>query len=348
MKFNVFEARNSSVLYLYSLRASIEVEPMYQRMGDVWTLDKRQLLIDSIINEFDIPKIYFHDLKDFGAAESKQFSLIDGRQRLEAIWKFINGEFPLADDIEYLHDGSVSLRGLTYKEMAEQYPAIKQKFDSTTLSVFIVQTDDIDLIEEMFSRLNEAVPLNAAEKRNAFGGPLPKIVRDMVNLSFFKKKLKVSNRRYQHRDLAAKLIYLQFNSKILDTKKIYLDIFFKDNQSTPTSRFRPAVTSAKNILSEMSAVFTDSDKLLRSAGMVVLYYLLFKKAIESSWRKLPSRNQILEFESHRERNRKAAEVDISKAEYDLLEFDRYMQTPNDAHAIRFRLDLLMKHFRHNV
>jgi hypothetical protein len=348
MKFNVFEARNSSVLYLYSLRESIDVEPVYQRMGDVWTLDKRQLLIDSIINEFDIPKIYLHDLKDFGSSGSKQFALIDGRQRLEAIWKFIDGGFTLADDILYLHDHSVSLSGLTYREMAERYPALKQKFDSTTLSVFIVQTDDIDLIEEMFSRLNEAVPLNAAEKRNAFGGPLPKIVREVANLSFFKKRLRISNNRHQHRDLAAKLIYLRHHAKIVDTKKIHLDNFFKENVEAAASRFKSSIADTKSTLAVMDDLFIDADKLLRSAGMVVLYFLLFRKAIESKWKKLPTRSQLKDFDARREKNRKAAEVDISKADYDLLEFDRFTQTPNDAHAIRFRLDLLVKHFKNNI
>ena len=51
MRFDVFELRISSILYLYSRRSTISIDPEYQRMGGVWTLDKRQLLIDSIINE---------------------------------------------------------------------------------------------------------------------------------------------------------------------------------------------------------------------------------------------------------------------------------------------------------
>ena len=54
------EIQQSTILYLYSDRKHIKIDPEYQRMGDIWTIEKRQLLIDSILNGFDIPKIYFH------------------------------------------------------------------------------------------------------------------------------------------------------------------------------------------------------------------------------------------------------------------------------------------------
>ena len=63
---------------------------------------------------------------------------------------------------------------MTYSDLGFKYPLLKARFDATSLSVISVRTEDIELIEDMFSRLNEAVPLNAPEKRNAFGGPLPK------------------------------------------------------------------------------------------------------------------------------------------------------------------------------
>jgi hypothetical protein len=317
------------------------IDPDYQRMGDVWTLDKKQLLIDSIINDFDIPKIYFHDLVDYNKKSKYDYAIIDGRQRLEAVWGFIDGDFPLADEFDYLRDPRIQAAGLTYKELSSKYPQIKQLFDSTSLTVFVVQTDDIDLIEEMFSRLNEAVPLNAAEKRNAFGGPLPKLVRDIAGDPFFTKNLKISNKRYQHRDLAAKMIYLTHSGKVLDTKKVYLDAFFKSNKNKTEANFKKATAGVRKILATMRSSFTAADKLLRSSGMVMLYYLLFERAGKEH-RRAPSRSVLVDFEAARTKNRQKAEKDITEANYDFLEFDRLMQTPNDAYAIKFRLELLQK------
>jgi hypothetical protein len=74
--------------------------PRYQRESGVWSTAKQQLLIDSLLNDYDIPKVYLHDLQDEYEAHRSQFkfAVIDGKQRLHAIWRFLSSEFPLADD----------------------------------------------------------------------------------------------------------------------------------------------------------------------------------------------------------------------------------------------------------
>lgn len=342
MRFDVAPLRQSAILYLYSKRSNIMIDPEYQRMGDVWTLDKRQLLIDSIINEFDIPKLYFHDLRDIKPSSNYEYAIIDGRQRLEAVWKFIDGDFPLSDEFEYLRDKSVKIGGLTYSELASKYPMVKQLFDASTLSVFVVRTDEVDLIEEMFSRLNEAVPLNAAERRNAFGGPLPKLARNIAETGFFTNRVRISNKRYQHRDLAAKILYLTHENKVLDTKKVYIDNFFINHKKSNIKEFKDTIVSAECILNEMTNTFTQNDILLKSAGMVVLYYLLFKEFFGKDLKNKISRSNLVKFEHVRRENRTIASEDIAAANYELLEFDRLAQTPNDAYALKFRLALLIE------
>ena len=57
-----YQLPHSTVLSVYVERDAIWVDPEYQRQGEVWSLEKKQLLIDSIINRYDIPKLYFHKL----------------------------------------------------------------------------------------------------------------------------------------------------------------------------------------------------------------------------------------------------------------------------------------------
>lgn len=165
--------KNSTIMLLYSERDEIRTDPPYQRMGGVWGVEKKRLLIDSILNDYDIPKIYFHR---YGAEEAKltgfRHAVIDGRQRLEAIWQFMDDKFRLSSDFEYQRDLSVDLSGLSYGDIAKRYPKIRIKFDSFVLPVVTVAIDgdDLDLIEDMFSRLNEAVPLNAAKKEMLLAG----------------------------------------------------------------------------------------------------------------------------------------------------------------------------------
>ncbi len=59
-----------------------------------------------------------------------------------------------------------------------------------------------------------------------------------------------------------------------------------------------------------------------------------------------SRKTLLEFEELRATNREAAGDDITKAKYDLLEFDRMsVQGTNDALSLRYRFETMREHLK---
>jgi len=334
----------NTVLFVHTERDSIQTDPDYQREGDVWTIEKRQLLLDSILNGYDIPKIYFHKFsrpRKIKNAE-KSYAIIDGKQRLLSIWQFIDGDISLADAFEYFADPTVRAGGLTYAELGSKYPKLKLRFDSYPLSITTIETDDLEVIEDMFSRLNEAVPLSAAEKRNAYPGPLPGEIRAVAKGHFFLKCLPFTNSRYRHFDLAAKFLLTEEVDKIADTKKVYLDSFVRRWSDKTKRQGKALSTKAGLVLCLMEKCFIKEDPLLRSVGMVALYYHLFRIAKVGGWLPELSRKKLLLFEEMRKKNRRAAEADIAKADYDLLEFDRLVQTPNDAFAMTARLGVILK------
>jgi hypothetical protein len=338
--FELQRPLKNSVWQIYKLKAQIDLDPPYQREGEVWSEDKKQLLIDTIINEFDVPKIYFH--QDPSSKGANVFAVVDGKQRLSAIWEFINNGFALADRFKYFEDETVDLSGMTYKEIADKYPDIKTNFDSYQLDIISIVTTDIEVIEDLFSRLNEAVPLNAAERRNAYHGPLPRLVRSLVKDAFFAKKLPFSNKRYRHYDLVAKFLMISERDKIIDTKKVYLDKFFTDNNNLSRTRVTQLARDVKSVLAAMSGTFVDRDSLLRQVSMVTVLYHTFRLC--SQKRVLaPTRSQLSDFEKTRKSNRQAAALDIGTANYELLEFDRFAQSPNDPIAVRYRVAVLDKY-----
>ena len=93
----------------------------------------------------------------------------------------------------------------------------------------------------------------------------------------------------------------------------------------------------------MSKVFTDADDLLRSVGTVVLYYFLFLDATARSWVDALSRAPFEKFEKLRADNRSAAESEVTRVSFELLEFDRLAQSPNDALALQYRYAVLRQH-----
>jgi hypothetical protein len=338
MKLKTYPMNQSAILRLYAERDDINLSPAYQRRGDIWNLEKRQLLIDSILNEFDIPKLYFHVVD----AMAGKYAVIDGRQRLESIFNFVDGRFSLSDDFEYYADPSVKLNGLTYPQIAEKHPRVKIRFDSSNLPIVLVETDDEEVIDDMFSRLNEAAPLNAAEKRNAFGGKVVSAIKEISSHRFFVDKVRFTDKRYQYREVSARILFLEHSisnsRKIFDTKKTYIDDFAKDKQS----KFAGTTTkSVEVVLDNMVNVFGDKDELLRSQAMVPIFFLLFREAISQGVSNSIQRSALVQFRQELDRNRTLAESDISTANYELLEFDRLSQQgTNDASSIQKRLEIL--------
>ena len=59
-------------------RKKIDTNPDYQRPA-VWTRAQKQLLIDSILRDYDVPKIYLHE------KGNDNYDVIDGQQRIRTI-----------------------------------------------------------------------------------------------------------------------------------------------------------------------------------------------------------------------------------------------------------------------
>ena len=344
------QVQHATILRIYAERDEIIVNPEYQRNGDVWSPEKKQLLIDSILNRYDIPKIYFHQFdRETKNKTGKSFAIIDGKQRLEAIWGFVEGKFCLSDDFEYQDNPLLKLGGLGYDDLAKEFPRIKINFDSFVLPIIGVQTDDLDLIEDMFSRLNEAAPLNSAEKRNAFGGNMVRAIRELSEHSFFRTKVRFKNNRYQHFEVAARFLFVEIanieHNKLIDTKKVYLDAMAKNYKTESPTVVSTVKSTVLHYLDKMDILFVNNDTLLRTQGSMVLYYLLFKWIEDSGMNIL--RSKLLEFEKIVSDNRIKAEISYADADYDLLEYDRLSQHgTNDVSNIKERLRIIKEFLMH--
>lgn len=206
-------------------RSEIEFEPVYQRKGHIWPLKMKQDLVDTVLNGFDIPKLYvanFTLLNSTLNQTGKKFAVIDGKQRLMALFDFFAGNYTLPNTITYYDDPSIDLRGLAYKDLVNNYPRIARRFDNYPLTVVHVVTDDEAKINELFLRLNASKPLTGAEIRNAMLGEVPAAIRELVAHSFW-RKIKFNVLRGQDKNTAAKLLLIEHTGTFVDTKKTQLD-----------------------------------------------------------------------------------------------------------------------------
>ena len=122
-KITQFEARTLN--WWKARRGKIDMDPSYQRRGRLWSDTDKAYLIDSILNGYDVPKLY---MADFTWGDSKlnkkklPYAIIDGKQRLEAIFDFFDGRVTLNEDFVYLENRSLDLAGLSYKDLQKKLP----------------------------------------------------------------------------------------------------------------------------------------------------------------------------------------------------------------------------------
>ena len=354
-RFNMTPLRDSSVLELYRRRDALNLNPPYQRLS-IWDRGKKERFIDSVINGFDVPKLYFHRLafsnggsSEYGRREHR-YSVIDGKQRLIALWDFMSGNIALPQDFEFFNDTSIKARGAKYADLLLDFPTLRARFDGYNLPVTLVDADDPDFIEQLFWRLNEQVQLTAPKRRNAFGAPLPYAIRTIAVAKFFRETgSRLRNDRLQHFDIAAKFLYIIHSNSVVSTKRAALDDFVQEfhgrhiagHSAQLETGVNHMTTATQNVLEEMSNFFEDNDQLLLRVGKVTLYFHLFRIHHKQSRSVDFTRSMLIQFDeevaaARAKANRRAggAEEPMSDRELYLREFDRHKQSPNDAGALK--------------
>lgn len=318
--FEIIPARTEpkqTIYDWYKRKDKIDFNPLYQRVSGLWDTAGKQLFIDSLINEFDVPKFYVHRASEL---ESRyQYAIIDGKQRLQSIFEFIDNKFSLARDFILYNDETIDLSNKTYDEIGEIYPKIIQKFDQYILDVVQIITDDEDLIRELFLRLNEGVKLNNSEKRLSQKSYLNEQIKDIVKSNNFFKLIQFKNRRYEHEELLTKILLLEYEGSFTTLSKNKLDEFIKNN-CLSNEEINKTIDTVKVQLDLMALIFQGKEKLLSQKSIIPIYYLLVREKFEDDSEKIGL--FLIEFETLRYKNR---ELNIDKSNPVLIEFDRLNQ-----------------------
>lgn len=358
-RFRMEPLRANNVLQLFRWREEINLDPPYQRLS-VWDRLQSQTFIDSVLNGFDIPKLYFHEVRTTAGENAQyRYAVIDGKQRLLALWDFMSNKLPLAGKFEFFDDPTIRAAGLTYDELMTEAPRLRARFDDFDVPITVVRSEDENFVDDLFSRLNTQVSLSAAERRNALGGPLPFVIRRIGLSPFVRDYVSIDNKRFQRFDLAAKFLYLTYVGDVASTKKAELDGFvlafrqYREDRMPEASRanLEELYQKTEAVLEEMQAFFSHSDPLLASSGRITLYFHIFRRHRELH-RKIPFTRVMLEEFNERvtaarkksHRRAGGSDEELTGLEQTLVDFDREKQTPNDGGAMRRQYALFRKYF----
>ena len=241
--FQILKLEAKPLLWWSTQQAKIDMQPVYQREGRLWSRADKAYLIDSILNGYDIPKIYIADFTVGGAKLNKRglpYAIIDGKQRLEAVFDFYNGNLLLDDEFVFQANPKLKLAGLGYPDLTKRYPEVADAFNTWPLSVVHVVTDEPEKIDELFVRLNRSKPLTGAEIRNAMAGPVTELNRLLIKHELFRSCVSFSKKRAQDKNAATKLLLFEYSGMPVETKKASLDKFAKQARKEPKQKVATA------------------------------------------------------------------------------------------------------------
>lgn len=301
--FKIEQHQARTLKWWNSRRERIDFDPPYQRKGKLWSESDKAFLIDSILNGFDIPKLYLADFQ-FGDSSLNEkrlpYAIIDGKQRLEAIFDFFDNKLTLDRHFVWRQDPTLSLGGLSLKDLQGRFSAVAEEFENSNLLIMSVFTDDETLINDLFVRLNRSKSLTGAEIRNAFSGPVVDVIRNLSKHVIFEENIKFSTLRAGDQNAAAKVLLFEFRGETVSTKKVDLDSFAKMSNIN-REKLELAARRVVDTFDEMREVFIPNDPLLASAGIFPVYYWLIRETYSEYLEDI--RPFLIWFERKRKENR---------------------------------------------
>lgn len=138
-------------LYEWHTNGKLVYETYFQRQF-VWKEKDKKDLIDTIMKGYPIPAIFICDAKTNYTTLSKTYNVLDGRQRLESIFEFLDNKY------EY--------KGKKFNQLDEDEKKSILNYNITLIQMYL-EPDDTEKIKEIFKRLNKnSYNLNKMEKQS--------------------------------------------------------------------------------------------------------------------------------------------------------------------------------------
>lgn len=174
---------NLSTLVDLIKNQGIELSPRFQRRSK-WDEKRQSKLIESFLMNVPVPPIFLNE-DSYG-----QYSVIDGKQRLMAIYNFFSDNLSLSG-LKIFSD----INGKKFNSLPNRLQSILRT-RVTLRAVIILRESNSKIKNEVFMRLNTGgISLNAQEIRNSvYPGPFNDLILDLSENNKLRKCLGIKNK----------------------------------------------------------------------------------------------------------------------------------------------------------
>ncbi len=286
------EVKNTTIATLVQMleNGMVDMQPAFQRFGNVWKLEQKSCLIESVLLGLPLPSFYFLREKGNG-----KWIIIDGLQRLTTLKEFCVEKTLRLKGLDYLQD---RYEGLRFDDL-EKSDRLNFNMQSVTLNILHGSTpSDVKYI--LFKRINSAgTQLKPQEIRNAlYQGTATKLLNGLVDHPVVENVLgKIDKKRMERQEYLLRFFAFYLYDYSTDHVSS-LDAFLSKsmdriNKEVCEDEISRLETSLTNALELCSNIFGDNVfKNPKNEGKKLISKALFD-AVSVNIAKLRSTQQTL-------------------------------------------------------
>jgi hypothetical protein len=289
------------------------------------------------MRDIDIPKLYFNKTKD------GNYEVVDGQQRLWAIWEFLDGTYP------------IKFGGKTRK-FTDLTQVDKDSIKHFELQITVMEEADDEYLRELFIRLQLGLLLITGEKLHAASGKMKDYVFDELAKTQFIKNIGIPGRRYSKETLCAQICINSFSrEKIKDfsrTRYDDLQYFFREYvhpQGSDLDFFIKRTKSICNVISELGKYFDVRAGELKNRSFILSVYLFLEELLgNKSNLAIDEQKIFVKFVlALWKRLKEEAKAGFNRKNKELYTFETFLSSaPGEKYQIERRHGKLMEYYEH--
>lgn len=181
----------------------IDLNPDFQREGDLWSDSKKSQLIESILLGLPLPSFYFSEDESSNSNQTK-WQVVDGLQRLSTFKSFIIDKTLKLQGLEFLKN----YEGKKYADLSREDA---RKISGFKVNIYIIDKQTPKNVKFLiFKKVNTAgLVLTAQEMRHALNQGAPtKLLKELANFEEFKKATcySIPSKRQEDRDFTNRFV----------------------------------------------------------------------------------------------------------------------------------------------
>jgi len=278
----------------------LNLDPPYQRLGEVWSPDFKNYFIDTILKNFPAPAIFLH--VETHPDGKTIYHVVDGKQRLSTIFSFIKGDFPIAKPKKDYNPSPI-LVGKNFNEFPDD---LKTAFFEYEMPVQEVLNATQGELIQAFDRLNRNVArLTKQELRHAqYYGVFIELVENLADEPFwdeFGLFSRSKTRRMADVAFISEIFLLTMHGVLDGSDSVLDDYYAKYDEEIPNvEEHRKRYEACKQLFFELGAE-TIKNTRFKNLGDFYSLWATFIRILESgkksSFKKVKVQKRLKEFDA---------------------------------------------------